>query len=131
MRSAGRSLLKFLALSVAVLFLLGAMLTAVTDLFGDSKMRTLFTLSADALAAEPAKTDAGARPPTMFHATKAAPMPLPRREDAGAPLFFPASKSAGGEPLPGVEQKLNPPPQAVPQQAPNAPNPAPSPRQAP
>jgi hypothetical protein len=91
-------LLKALALAVAVLFLGGAVLTAMSD---------------RALAAEPPR-DAGAPERLYFPATKAAVMPRPKPRDAGEPVYFPASKSFGGESLPGVNQKLrelNPAPQ--------------------
>jgi hypothetical protein len=122
-----RSVLKLLAVSVAVLFLIGAMLTAVTELFGGSKVRPLFGMSMEALAATP---DAGARalpqnanaPPSnanvetpRFSATKSAPIPLPRRvKDGGAPTYFPASKSFGGEGLPGIEEPAPQPQQQAP-----------------
>ncbi|MBL8909819.1 MAG: hypothetical protein JNM17_03850 [Archangium sp.] len=132
-----KSVLKLLAVSVALLFLLGAMLTAVTELFGGSKVRPLFGMSMDALAAGPADSgvakkptnkansannanndDLGLNEPTRFSASKSAPVPLPRRaKDGGTPpTFFPASKSMGGEGLPGLKEELNPPPQQ--QQAP-------------
>lgn len=125
-----KPVLKLLAVSVALLFLLGAMLTAVTELFGGSKVRPLFGMSMDALAATTG--DAGqvkkVKPnaannannanapnvfePTRFSASKSAPVPLPRRaKDGGAPVFFPASKSLGGEGLPGLGDE--PQPQAV------------------
>lgn len=124
-----KSVLKLLAVSVALLFLLGAMLTAVTELFGGSKVRPLFGMSMDALAAGPGDSgvvnkkqqkanannndDLGLNEPTRFSASKSAPVPLPRRaKDGGTPpTFFPASKSMGGEGLPGLREELNPPPQ--------------------
>ena len=78
-----------MAVTISLLFLFGAVITAMS-----------------AVAAGP---DAGAEP-KFFHATKSAPMPPPRARDGGAPIFFPASKSAGGEGLPGVKP--------TPQQAP-------------
>lgn len=129
-----KSVLKMLAVTVALLFLLGAMLTAVADLFGDSKVRPLFGMSMDALAATPdagpvqkantanAPNSAGNVEPTRFSASKSAPVPLPRRmKDGGTapPMFFPASKSYGGEGLPGLRDEPEPQPQAPsPQQAP-------------
>ena len=91
-------LLEVLALGVAALFLGGAVLTSVSD---------------RALAAAPvdAGVDGGSR--TFFPASKARPVPRPKtRGDAGAPVSFPASKSFGGEALPGVKQQL----QQLPQQ---------------
>jgi len=70
-------LLKVLAVTVAMLFLGGAV-----------------------IAAEPVR-DAG---PIFFHASKAAPVPQPRARDAGTRLYFAPSKSLGGEGLPGVNQ---------------------------
>lgn len=100
MPSLVRVLLKLLAVAVALLFLVGAVLTAVTDLFGPGF----------ALAAAPARDDgdAGVRvvDKTYFSASKSGPMPRPRARDAGEPVFFPASKSFGGESLPGVNQQL-------------------------
>lgn len=123
----GQALLKTLAITVALLFLLGAVLTAVTDLFGSSKVRPLFLASQEALAATPPRADGGADagPPerTYFNATKSGPLPRPRPRDAGEPVYFPASKSFGGEALPGINQQLKQlheptPQQAAPQQAP-------------
>jgi len=112
----GRSALKVAAVLVALLFLLGAMLTAVTELFGGSKVRPLFGMSADALAGPvEARPDAGEKkpPPTDFNATRSAPVPPPSRRarDGGTRTFFPASKSPGGEGLPGLEDE---PPQQGP-----------------
>ena len=90
-------LLKVLSVTVAMLFLGGAVLTAMSD---------------RALAAEPAR-DGG---PTFFHASKSAPVPLPRARDAGAPVYFPASKSLGGDALPGVKKLRENPVQQSPQQ---------------
>jgi hypothetical protein len=92
-------ILKVLAVAVALSFLGGAVLTAS--------------------AASPA-VDAGtpAPEPAYFPATKAAVMPRPRPRDAGQPVqptYFPASKSFGGDALPGVKQQLNPAPQPPPQ----------------
>jgi hypothetical protein len=105
------ALLKTLAITVALLFLLGAVLTAVTDLFGST-----------ALAAEPPRQDAGVefRPAerTYFNATKSGPLPRPRPRDAGQPVYFPASKSFGGESLPGINQQLKQLREPTPQQAP-------------
>ena len=95
-------LLKLLALAVAVLFLGGAVLTAMSD---------------RAMAATP-PADAGSPERLYFPATKAAVMPRPKPRDAGEPVFFPASKSFGGESLPGVKQKLREPAQAPQQNAP-------------
>lgn len=105
----GQALLKLLAVTVAVLFLVGAVLTRVTDIFG-----------MNAFAGTPPR-DAGASadsgtPPAIerafFPATKAAVMPRPRARDGGEPVFFPASKSGGGEALPGVKKlQQNPAPQ--------------------
>jgi hypothetical protein len=117
----GRSALKVAAVLVALLFLLGAMLTAVTELFGGSKVRPLFGMSADALAGPiEARPDAGEKkpPPTYFNATKSAPLPPPSRrtKDGGTRTFFPASKSMGGEGLPGLDEEPAPSPQQTPQQ---------------
>lgn len=116
----GRSALKVAAVLVALLFLLGAMLTAVTELFGGSKVRPLFGMSADALAGPlEARPDAGEKkPPTYFNATKSAPLPPPSRrtKDGGTRTFFPASKSMGGEGLPGLDEEPAPSPQQAPQQ---------------
>ncbi len=90
-------LLKVLSVTVAMLFLGGAVLTAISD---------------RALAAEPEK-DGG---PSFFHATKSAVLPRPRARDAGTPVFFPASKSPGGEELPGVQQLREKSAQQSPQQ---------------
>lgn len=97
----GQALLKVMAVTVAVLFLLGAVLTRFTDLFGTN-----------AFAAGNPPRDGGAAP-LFFPATKAAPLPRPRPRDGGEPVFFPASKSPGGEALPGVKKQLqqNPAPQ--------------------
>ncbi|MFT3713824.1 MAG: hypothetical protein QM817_39700 [Archangium sp.] len=122
-----RSVLKLLAVAVAVLFLIGAMLTAVGDLFGDTKVRPLFGMSMEALAATPdgGKTvpqNANAAPSNVdtprFNATKSAPIPLPRKaKDAGQPqTYFPASKSMGGEGLPGLDEPV--PQQQAPQPSP-------------
>ncbi len=107
MAPAGQALLKTLALTVALLFLFGAMITSVTDLFGSGTVRTLLS-SPQALAAGRANGDAGVldagpRERTFFPATKSAPLPRFRQPDGGAPtpVFFPASKSAGGE-FPGL-----------------------------
>ncbi len=91
-----QTLLKVLALGVAALFLGGAVLTAMSD---------------RALAAAPvdAGVDAGAR--FFFNASKSGPMPRPRPRDAGEPRYFPASKSFGGEALPGVKHQLQKPQQ--------------------
>lgn len=117
--------LKLLALSLAALFLLGAVVTAVPALFGGSKVKTLFNDSQDALAGDsrPRVADAGApdaapeRVPLYMFASKSGPMPVPAAVpepqaarpppvDAGKPpekpdagrerVFFPASKSPGG-----------------------------------
>lgn len=100
-------LLKTLALGVAVLFLLGAVLTAVTDLFGSSKVRPLFMASTEALAATPPDAgvvlDAGVLDRRYFDATKAGPLRLPKHDGGAAPVYFPASKSFGGGALPGTE----------------------------
>lgn len=82
MSRTGQALLKTLAVTIALLFLFGAVITAMR-----------------AVAAGP---DAGTER-KFFPATKSAPMPPPRARDGGAPMFFPASKSAGGEALPGIK----------------------------
>jgi|GEM_PF-6284705 hypothetical protein len=94
----GQVFLKFLAISVAVLFLLGAMVTATTDLF------TTNALAAPLDGGTP--VDAGAPERTFLPATKSGLLPRQRApNDAGhRPVFFPASKSAGGEALPGTQQ---------------------------
>lgn len=95
----GQALLKTLAVTVALLFLAGAVVTAMPSLFGGSKVRTLFAESENALLAA-APVDAGAPKPSQpkanepeppppeplyMHATKAGPMPVPRPVvDAGA-----------------------------------------------
>ena len=89
--------LKVMSVTVAMLFLGGAVLTAISE---------------RALAAEPLK-DAG---PSFFPASKAGPLQRPRPRDAGAPVFFPASKSAGGAELPGVQQLREKPVEQSPQQ---------------
>jgi hypothetical protein len=73
----GQVFLKSLAVSVAVLF--------------------LFTTTA---------ADGRSPPRTFFPASKSGLLPpFPRAPDAGhRPVFFPASKSAGGEALPGTQQ---------------------------
>lgn len=115
--------LKLLALSLAVLFLLGVVATAVPIFFGGSKVKTLFGESRDALAGETteraAAADAGeavdARQATAeadpervrlyMHASKAGPMPVPQAQapepqaarppvDAGKP---PEKPDAGHE----------------------------------
>jgi hypothetical protein len=94
--------LKLLALSLAVLFLLGVVATAVPIFFGGSKVKTLFGESQDALAGETteraAAADAGeadARPATaeadperlrlFMHASKAGPMPPAQAPQAMRP----------------------------------------------
>jgi hypothetical protein len=104
----GQALLKVLAISVALLFLAGAVLTSSIDLFGL------------ALAASPSNdagpvADAGALERTYFSASKAGPLPRPKPVDAGEPVYFPASKSFGGGALPGLKQQLKQP-QPSPQQ---------------
>jgi len=93
LRRMARAILKLLAVAVALLFLGGAVLTAAFDVFGS---HTAY--------AEPVP-DAGA-PRLYFHASKSAPLQPPRRvePDAGPskPVSFPASKSAGGEAIPGT-----------------------------
>lgn len=119
----GRSALKTAAVFMAVLFLFGAMVASVADLMGDTKVRPLFGMSAEALAGPVAASpDAGEKkPPVRFNATKSAPLPPPSRQkkDGGTRTFFPASKSMGGEGLPGLDDEPAPQPQApTPQQSP-------------
>lgn len=90
-------LLKVLSVTVAMLFLGGAVLTAISD---------------RAIAAEPVR-DGG---PTFFPASKAGPLPRPRARDAGTQVYFPASKSFGGDELPGVDKLRENPVQQSPQQ---------------
>ena len=138
-----RIVLKGAALTVAVLFLVGAMLTAVVELFAGSKVRPLFGMSADALAGETqvekrskvkklsefaadagAPVDAGSPieaavlddDPTYFDASKSGLVRPRRKRDAGAPTFFPASKSLAGEALPGLDPAPNPAPNPPPRQ---------------
>jgi len=94
----GRVFLKFLAVSVAVLFLFGAMATAAKELF----TATALAAPIDAGAA----VDGGTPARTFFPASKSGLLPpFPRAPDAGhRPVYFPASKSAGGEALPGTQQ---------------------------
>ena len=79
MSRTGQALLKTLAVTIALLFLFGAVITAMRAVAAD-----------------------GGVDRTYFPATKSAPLP-PRPRDAGTPVYFPASKSAGGEALPGVK----------------------------
>lgn len=88
MSRVGLLLLRVVALVVAVLFLGGAVLSAMSD---------------RALAASPAR-DAGSEARTFFPATKSAPLPRPRARDGGAPVYFPASKSPGFMELRNPEQ---------------------------
>lgn len=130
----GQALLKTLALTVALLFLFGAVVTgAWTYLFG-TKVGPLFTASADALAgeAEPTRPDAGAaaaRSAPAHPSPTATPDAGPDGGATGAETltdpprpdrrYFdasksgllreertdqPASKSLGGLGLPGTQQ---------------------------
>ena len=108
----GQTILKTLAIAVALLFLGGAVLTAVTNLFGSQ-----------AQAATPAR-DAGVDR-TFFSASKSGPVPRPRPRDAGEPVYFPASKSFGGESLPGVNQQLRQLHEPTPQRTQQSPQQAP------
>ncbi len=112
----GQTLLKTLALTVALLFLVGAVTTASWQYLFGTKIGPLFGMSADALAgtateapgpdAGPAEPDAGApedtgepeRPsPRYFHGTKSGLLHEER-------TFMPASKSLGGLGLPHAGQ---------------------------
>ncbi|MGV3624443.1 MAG: hypothetical protein ACO1OB_26730 [Archangium sp.] len=86
--SVATTLLKTLAVTIAVLFTAVVVLTTGELFFGSSKIKPLFGMSQDALAQNSleqrtSKADAGVRPPTYFNATKSAPIPFPRRDADG------------------------------------------------
>lgn len=109
MEKAGQLILKTLAILAALAFLGGVMLTTVDNLFGGSKVRPLFGMSADALAG-PTMDDGGLSPRRL----KPPDAGTDAGHDAGEPAverlleptFMPASKSFGGMGLPGVREKL-------------------------
>lgn len=105
-------ILKTLVVIVALVFLGVVMLSTADEFFGGSKVRTLFGMSADALAGDPlvekrkARMDGGADAAVTMAVDAGAEGSLGTVVDPPDRIFMPASKSAGGLALPHVRERL-------------------------